>query len=478
MGHLPARLSVWAAALVVVLWGLYVCFWNLGKENVGGDEATYVRAGWAYVHGNVTPNREHPPTAKYLFGIAQLIGGEGALAARVLVGLLVLGVAVAMFLLLARELGRLAACVAGALWLLTPRAIEGITRLDRVALLEPVMAAFAVLALLCMWCYSRRGAWWLLVLSGALMAASVTSKVTSVVLLPVVLATPLILGRARHWIRIVAVWIASFCFVAAALYLPMGLSAVTFMVQFQTDHARDGHLVEVAGQVYRFPPWWAELWFLYVGVGVISVALLVLGCLATVFTRSWRLLACLGAAFCTLFLFFALLSSVTLPHYYYVLMPFLILLGALGYDGLASRLPQWAAGMMLATGAIAVCVPAAQLSQEIWQVHLTGAAHVQGILSETGTPQGRIFATGMSPSAYYAYLQGVATRDLAQTPFVAILVGDDERYPPDPELIRLLAKHPESFNRYDLETMVLWIPTGELVFDGKALRVLPLPEGP
>ncbi|WP_042726477.1 hypothetical protein, partial [Curtobacterium sp. B8] len=73
-----------AVALAVVAGaGLFVAFWHLGAQTPHVDEFTYAGAGWQYVHGLLTANLQHPPTAKDLYGVAQLVLGKGVGSARV-----------------------------------------------------------------------------------------------------------------------------------------------------------------------------------------------------------------------------------------------------------------------------------------------------------------------------------------------------------------------------------------------------------
>lgn len=78
----------------VFSFGAYLAFWNMWSANVNIDEFIYVQAGFDYVHGDFSSNREHPPAAKYFFGIAQLIFGEGVLAPRIFFAFLVIAVGV------------------------------------------------------------------------------------------------------------------------------------------------------------------------------------------------------------------------------------------------------------------------------------------------------------------------------------------------------------------------------------------------
>ncbi len=83
------------------------------------------------------------------------------------------------------------------------------------------MTAFAVLAVATAWVWIRGDRWWLAPVSGALMALSVTSKVSTVVLLPAFLLLPVLF---RAWRRLLvggAMWAVAFGIVFLVSYVPM-----------------------------------------------------------------------------------------------------------------------------------------------------------------------------------------------------------------------------------------------------------------
>ena len=76
-----------SACVLLGAWALFQNFFKIGTAPILGDEPAYTAAGWLYLHGHVsspapyrsqaaTPaNFEHPPLAKYLFGLAQTVSG-------------------------------------------------------------------------------------------------------------------------------------------------------------------------------------------------------------------------------------------------------------------------------------------------------------------------------------------------------------------------------------------------------------------
>lgn len=105
--------------------GLYQCFGNLGAANISSDEPVYLAAGWDYLHGDVSANLEHPPTAKYLIGLAQVLLGEGLLAGRIAAGAAAFLTGLVLWLWFRRELGPTLALVPAGLFLLLPRTAVG-----------------------------------------------------------------------------------------------------------------------------------------------------------------------------------------------------------------------------------------------------------------------------------------------------------------------------------------------------------------
>ncbi|MCU1527341.1 MAG: hypothetical protein JWP75_1104, partial [Frondihabitans sp.] len=239
--------SRWAAVTTIVVlafltvWGIYTCYANLGGANFQADEPTYLGAGLNYVHGIFVENREHPPLAKYFIGEAQIIGSTGKVSGRFITTTFVFVTGWVILFWLRREIGLVWAVTAtGAWWLLPRAAAEAGIRIDRFAILEPFMVAFAIASLAVAWWWYRRGSWWLPAVSGILMAASVTSKVSTAVL--VLSFVYLAFRRKQLWRGLISMFVYAMAFIATfiLIYLPAGfMSSIEYMIQFQTNQ-RDG----------------------------------------------------------------------------------------------------------------------------------------------------------------------------------------------------------------------------------------------
>jgi len=131
---------------------------------------------------------------------ALALGGPGPLGLRYVAATASFGIGLVFFLWFRRSVGFWAALITAALWWLTRRA-NGIawahpgsgvaTRMDRTALLEPVMMFFAVAAMYAAWRWVNgvdRRRWLWAAASGLLLALAVTSKVTPAVIVLAIIA--------------------------------------------------------------------------------------------------------------------------------------------------------------------------------------------------------------------------------------------------------------------------------------------------
>ena len=463
-----------AAFLVVAVWGLYQCFWNLLGSNIAGDESIYISAGWDYVHGDFADNREHPPFAKYLFGLAQLVLGQGALGPRLVVAVLVFAVAVVAFLWLRRHIGFWAGLTAAGLWLLTPRGGVG-TRVDRIALLDPVMAVFALFALAAAWAWVRTDRWWLAPVSGALMALSVTSKVSTVVLLPAFLLLPVF---HRAWRKLLIgglLWVLAFGVVFVVVYLPMGIrSAIEYMVVFQNGQNTNGHPITIDGHVYTFAPWWANPLFFERGVGVVMTVVIVVGLIAALVVRPDVLVAYLATALGCMVVFYVVVAKIALPHYYEAWMPVLLVLTAIGYARLGSLPPRTWTSAVAALLVLVSAVPAVGLSRAIATAEPTGIALVDGYLRSRGVDGGTVLFVSATPTVYRPYFADRGTMDVRKGPFTAVVVGGDPRFPAAGTVTALIRNDADELVRRDVDGLVVYTPKepGTIADQGAGLTVV------
>ena len=346
--------------IVVGLAALWAGIWRISTTTMLNDEPHYVSAGAAYLDGNFTRNLEHPPVAKYLFGLAQVLLGDGINSGRVVSALASVVIALVLWRLGSEMLGPVGGGVAAALWIALPRSVGSREvptpgdRLERFAYLEPVTAMFMALALWFGWRLSRREAWPDAIGLGVAVGLAAGSKLAGVaVAAPIGLY--LLATRGR---RVIApLGVAAVVSVATffAAYAPFGRTAneaLSFMVRFQSNHARTGHNVFVRGESVRDPPWYTELWYHFDADGAwLTAAALALVCVAFVDPQRRRAVAYAFAAVAGIYLFLSLLP-IQLRHYRYVVWPPLVLVLAAGATSVFGRIPRpWRA-----VGAVSLAV--------------------------------------------------------------------------------------------------------------------------
>ncbi|WP_440708081.1 glycosyltransferase family 39 protein [Herbiconiux sp. YIM B11900] len=462
-----ARSSLgFALSLATLGWGLYQSFWNLGAANLNADEPIYREAGWAYVHGDFALNREHPPVAKYLIGLAQLVFGHGELGPRIAAAsTVVLGAAI-LYLWLRLEIGRAGALFAAGAWMLLPHGVSSGVRLDRFGLLEPFMVFFAIAAFASAWRWFRTRSWWWLVLSAVAMALSVGSKVSTAVTIPAILLLPLLAKRIRDTLLGAVVFVAVFGAVFVLAYLPMGIrSALTSMLQMQSAHDAAGHLVVVAGVATAFPPWWANLLFSVEGMGIAASLMLVIGTGAAFFRRppGLALPLYIGTALALLLVFYLVVSRVALTHYYYAWVWLLCVLAGIGVSVLLGRrrssvatvLTRTLAGAVVALGVACAVWTSVAVANE----RAEGMALVLPTLDELGVDvdSGEVLVSGMADWEYLPYLDGRQTLDAADPDIVAVAVKDSLRFPESPQVGAFLEANASELDEIVIDDVRLYV---------------------
>ncbi len=335
---IPMRVAAATLLCGVVAWGCFQNLYRLGSANWVGDELTYHFTGWEYVKGHFDHNFDHPFTGKLLLGAGQLLVGRGQAQSRLVPAIASLLTGLAVYALLRREAGFVAAVTALGLWLVLPHSAPELpVRIDRFGLLEPMLTLLVFGVLFAGWRWTRTGAWHWALLTGVSAGLAMTTKVTGVVVLPAVLLTALVVRRgATAWAQVIGCAIATELTAVASYAVAgaRGAEAVRYMVEKQSAHRATGHLVTVAGTEYLHPPWWSHLWFQTQSYGVeVSV---VLGLLALVglFARPGGLGVYLLAGIAAPFLFLSLGAGIALPFYYLVWQPALVALAGLGAGAL------------------------------------------------------------------------------------------------------------------------------------------------
>ncbi|KTR07519.1 hypothetical protein NS184_07435 [Curtobacterium luteum] len=498
-GGAPVRRGLLATAFVLVaLLGAFVAFWHLGRQTPHTDEFTYTGAGWQYVHGLFTANLEHPPTAKYLFGAAELVLGVGVPAARLVAALASFATGLVLFVWLRRPIGPWGALLAAGWWWLTPRsdsptwadvASGAAARIDRLALLEPVMTCFAVAAVAVAWHAATRGGpgerrwwtgtgWW--ALSGVLLALSVTSKVSTAVVVLAIVTLPALFRRWRAYATGGAAAVLGFAVVFVAVYLPVGgLRAIDYMLAFQSAHDTDGHEITLLGQRYELAPWWANFVRVVDGVGWPTVAVLVVGIVAALVVRPDRLVAVLAIALGSLVVFYCT-SNVSLPHYYQAWMPWAIALAATGVVRTARLRPPGTTVVAVVLVAVTL-LPAAVLVRTVAESRVTGFPRLAPALAAEGVPAGdRILVAGAAQASFLTFTGNrAAPAELPHGDFGVVVEATDSRFPMNPAVQRLLVDEPQRFRTFRVDFLRVWVVRGDALLHAEGdTATLVTPSGP
>lgn len=463
----PPWLPEAVAGVLLLLWGLFQNFWHLSAANAHPDESVYSRAGWQYLHGTYGLNAEHPLTAKFIFGFAQLVMGQGTAATRFCAASAGMITGAVLWWWIRTEVGRVAGLLTAGIWLLLPSVVSVFwgPRMDRYGLLEPLMMMFAVLAMATGWRWFRTGGWWPMGISAAAMALAATSKVSIAVIAPVLVLAPLIVRRDRRsWVQIGS-YVGIGAVVALSTYLPAGnpITALRTMIAIQAKQNAAGHRVELAGRIVAHSPWWANLYWLWTGVGALAVCCLLVGLLGLL-RRPPGVALYIGATLVILLLFYCLVTNVALGHYYYAILPALAALAGIGLTApwRPTALGQAARSVLIGSRVIAmacvigVTVSAVHTSAQTFQLHPWGAARIGPTLKTAGVKDGPVLVTGMNTWEYTPYLRKSVKKYRKDIVAIAIYRGW-LRHRPDPALIALVENHPQDFRKVQLDQLELYI---------------------
>ena len=343
----PGRREL-VTGIVLALAALWAGTWRIGTTSILNDEPIYASAGAAYLDGSFTKNLEHPPVAKYLFGLAQVLFGNGIESARAVSALASVVIVVVLWRFGSEMLGSVSGTVAAALWVALPRSIGSSEvgapgdRLERFAYLEPVAAMFMLLALWFGWRLSQRIAWPDVIGLGVAVGLAAGSKLSGVAI-AVPIGVYLLVTKRRRMIAPLGVAGGVSVVTCLATYGPFGRTAteaMSFMLRFQSNHARTGHNVFVRGQSVLDPPWYTELWYHFDADGPwLTAAALGLVCVAFLDPQRRRAVAYACAAVVGIYLFLSFLP-VQLRHYRYVVWPPLVLVLAAGATSVFGRIPR------------------------------------------------------------------------------------------------------------------------------------------
>ena len=440
---------------------------RLGTTTPLLDELTYQQSGYDAVRGTVTAPAQ-PYLARHLFGLTQLVLGEGVVAARTVSAVASILTGVLLFALGRRIAGWWAGLGAFALWSVLPQATRApdgsvtMLKLGRSALLEPLMVLFVVLALLLCWRWSERGRTRDAVLTGLALGAAVAAKPTAGLLAPVVvLGGFAALGISRRTLVHAGALATGALGVLLASYLPLGRGApdaFQFMVEFQTrEHAATGHAVILAGDVFARAPWWAYGWWQWRSVGTLAVVALVAAAAAGVVLspRRW-IVGVLAASILWPLAYLSLVARFGLAHYLHLWQPMLVLLAAVGAAELARR----GSGARLCAAALAVALSVAGV-QTLGAVATTeprGYAAVGDLLADRDLAGRAVVVWGQTLVAEHELpgAQIVRAPEEATEPIVAVIVdpGTVAR-DPRPEVEAFLVTAGDDFERLAVDHLTL-----------------------
>lgn len=428
------------ASFVVGAWATFVNFFHLQVPAVLSDEWVYALGASQYVHGRVAAplplsaarhyisnpdNFEHPPLAKWIYGIGQLLAGHLSVSAdRAIAALATLAAGALVAFWIGRIAGRWWGLLAGALLTLVPESVPGTlgTRFGRFGFLDPVTEFFVVAYLVLAWAwFSRRGrsAWMFAVGFGFTVGCAAASKENG----GLAIVFPVLLGIAlsvydRKWLveRIlqacaaVATSAGTFLLTYAPFSNP--IARIHYLWVFQSTQSRKGHLIGFAGRVAFHPPWWANLWFAEQSLGVATTCFLLAAALLAVIARRDRLTAFLLAALAGPILFHCFIAGAAEGFYWTPWLPPLVGLAALGvaeFAKMAARVsrPRGAMAGLLVLALLAPAWAAASLTRHTSSIKKVGTPLLASVL-RTHDLNGTVLSTGVYSFDLNYYLPGRA----------------------------------------------------------------------
>ncbi|HEX8078756.1 MAG TPA: phospholipid carrier-dependent glycosyltransferase [Jatrophihabitans sp.] len=429
------RLNPWTPAFLLASTlaaaaAVFQNFYRLSRAPIQVDEALYANVSWRYLHwdsltaaqrSSALNNFEHPPLAKVLFGVAELVQGQPDIgAARAVSASCTVGAALILCLWLGAAVNRWVGLLAGSTLALIPMSVAPqVTRFGRTAMLDPVAGFFMVGSLALGWYwfrYSGRRAWVLAIGAGISTGLASASKENGFL----GLVAPIAVGLAwslRPLTALLVRLLQSLGAVAAAAgtflccYLPFGdpVGRIGYLYRFQSRHSRDGHLVGFDGQLSTHPPWWTNLWFAAHGIGPILSWTIPLTMLAAVVLRRDRLVGWLVAALVGPLAFHCWLAGVVLPFYWTLWLPAAVALSSLGCwefmwrggrarsadwpPDLRRRLARGGAGLAAACALAAIAIPSIGQLDQVARLQRDGAVALPEIRTRLGL-HGAVLTTG------------------------------------------------------------------------------------
>lgn len=348
-----ADLGFAAVAASMVGWAWFLVFRHIGDAAPLSDEFTYFDAGWRYITWDDDSqhplpealNFVHPPLAKLLFGLGQLLSGEPSLAAaRAVSGVCTLLTAVVLGTFIGALSNRWAGLFAAGLLVVIPMQVEPqITSFHRAAMVDNVAQLFVMLSVvLAYWWFTTDvdRAPWLAVATGTAIGMATAAKENGFLAVVGCWAVGFVLVALRR--QAVAARVVQSVLAAGAslvtfvaCYLPFGTTAqrIETSIRFQWHHSSAGHLVDVAGHIAPHQPWWSNFWFAAHSMGTVVTTAIVLLVAAAVLLGRNRVVGWLLSAMAGPVIFHSFVAGVTLPFYWVMWMPPVLGLAAIGaYD--------------------------------------------------------------------------------------------------------------------------------------------------
>jgi hypothetical protein len=342
----PAWWPLACGAVAVV--AVFNAFWALDTADWKTDEAWDGRLAWLAVDGgDWAQDNGHPVFVRSFLGVGQLLLGQDRAGIRLAPAVASVAAVGLLYVVGTRLHSRWAGLIAAALWAVLPRAlVVGSTvvaplRGDRFGYLEPFMVVALLGATLTGWNWVRSNAWRDAVATGLLIGVAGAFKPTALVVVAPIVGFA---WWSQRSLRAVAAPAVVMGLVAAAV-LPLtyvlvlggdGIAALRTLLEFQFDHARDGHPLVVDGSLTQHQPRWSHLLYQWRGMGAAASVGLAIGIVGAWTGRRRRSIAYVTAIWLSL-VAFHLLSSVALPHYYLLWAPFSVLVAAMGLVELAHR---------------------------------------------------------------------------------------------------------------------------------------------
>ena len=383
-----------AAVLVaVLLLAAYTSFFRLGLEDWHADEPTYRKAGLAYVRdGNFNPNQEHPFVAKYILGLTQVLSGSSeAGVVRIPAATATLLTGLVLFAFARRVAGYWVGVVALALWTISPLTLA----FGRDATLEVFLIFFSTLALYLGWRWAEGGSWWFAGFCGVAVGLATASKLVGILFLPAILLVGLLkIGVGRRLVfggMVVGLAALATVLITYAPAWSEAPSAIRYMFEFQSQHNVEGHRESLNGEVYKFPPWWAHLWWQWEFYGTLANLSLGVALVIAVLRRRALELYLLVAALVP-FLVLSFYVQVKLAPYFGAWQPPLILLLAVVAGKLAQQgIPRGIFAVLLLAPFVYL---GTQTVQAVSQIQPSANVAIAQHLKDTGHDRGTILAQG------------------------------------------------------------------------------------